>query len=46
MVKEETSNPTAIASILVAVKDDRTLDGDDHPKTPPGQLTIPPSFPS
>jgi len=31
MVKEETSNPIAIASILVAIKYNRRLDGDNHP---------------
>jgi len=31
MVKEETSDPTATARILVAVKYDRRLDGDNHP---------------
>jgi len=31
MVKKETSNPTATVSILVAVKYDRRLDGDNHP---------------
>jgi len=35
MVKEETSNPTVTASILVAVKYDRRLDGDNHPFNSP-----------
>jgi len=31
MVKVDTSNPTATARILVAVKYNRRLDGDNHP---------------